>query len=131
MQPDLNREGYAIFVRCCDLSADTPVGQFAATIEELDRILSDRIGEHNENFFPSPQGGAIYCPDIGNALEAARALVDRLGKSGISAGVGIARGRFQRTVNVQDWNAAALPLNEAARLAFCGAAKEHVLVTPH
>ena len=45
MQPPLHREGYAIFVRCCDLSHETPVGEFVATIETLDRILFAQIGE--------------------------------------------------------------------------------------
>jgi hypothetical protein len=131
MQPDLHREGYGIFVRCGDLSSETPVGEFVATIETLDRILSGQIGEKKEDLFPSPYGGAIYRRQIDEALDAARALARDLGASGISATIGMAWGRFQRTVNVQDWNAAALPLNQAARLAFCDAAIGRVLVTPH
>ncbi len=124
MQPDLHREGYGIFVRCCDLSPRTPVAEFAFIIEQLDSIIG------NEDFFPSPYGGAIYRRQIDEALAAARALTSGLGPFGISAAIGIAWGRFQRTVNVRDWNAAALPVNQAARLAFCDAAKGRVLLTP-
>ena len=130
MQADLHREGYGIFVRCCDLSPKTPVGEFVSTIEALDCILLGHIGR-KESFFPSPYGGAIYCRQIGEALDAARAVASGLGASGISFAIGMAWGRFERTVNVQDWNAAARPLNHAARLAFCDAAIGHVLVTPH
>ena len=131
MQPALHREGYAIFVRCCDLSSETPVSEFVSIIDILDGILSRQI-ERNEDLFPNPNGGGIYLrDDIDKALDAARELVGGLGASGISAGIGIAWGRFQRTVNVQDWNSAALPLNQAARLAFCKDAVGCVLVTPH
>jgi hypothetical protein len=74
-QPDLHREGYAIFVRCCGLSAETPTDEFVATIETLDRIFSEQIGNKTEDFFPNPYGGAIYRGEISTALEAARALV--------------------------------------------------------
>jgi hypothetical protein len=131
MQPDLHREGYGIFVRCCDLSSKTSAGEFVSVIDTLDGILSGEIGENKEDFFPSPYGGAIYRGRIDEALKAARALVDGLSAGGISAAIGIAWGLFQRTVNVQDWNAAALPLNQAARLAFCDKAVGRVLVTPH
>lgn len=59
-QPDRNTEGYAIFVRCCDLSVETSASEFVATIEALDRILFGQIGENNEDFFPNPYGGAIH-----------------------------------------------------------------------
>ncbi len=130
-QPDLNREGYAIFVRCCDLSVETSAGEFVATIEALDRILFGQIGENNEDFFPNPYGGAIHRRSIDQTLAAARALVGGLGTSGISAAIGIAWGRFRRTTNVHEWNAAALPLNVAARLAFCKVAVGRVFVNPH
>ena len=130
MQPDLHREGYGIFVRCCDLSSKVPVGEFVSTIETLDGILFGQI-DRKEDFFPSPYGGAIYRRQISEALDSARALASGLSASGISAAIGVAWGRFERTVNVQDWNAAARPLNLAARLAFCDAAVGHVLVTPH
>jgi hypothetical protein len=130
-QPVLNREGYAIFVRCCDLSAATSLGQFVATIEILDRILFEQIGEKKEDFFPNSYGGAIYCGHVDQALAAARVLLSGLGASGISAAIGVAWGRFRRTTNVHEWNAAALPLNVAARLAFADAAIGSVLVSPH
>jgi len=129
MQPDLQREGYGIFVRCCDLTSETPVAEFVSTIETVDAILEQMGG--NEDSFPSPYGVAIYRPQIDQALDAARAVAGGLAASGISAGIGVAWGRFQRTVNVQDWNTAAHPMNQAARLAFCDAAQGHVLVTPH
>ena len=131
MQPALHREGYAIFVRCCGLTSETPVGEFAAGIEALDGILLGQVSEAREDFFPSPFGGAIYRSQIDDALAAARALARDLGAAGIVAGIGVAWGRFQRTVNVQEWNASALPLNQAARLAFCDSAPGRVLVTPH
>jgi hypothetical protein len=111
-------------------SGETPVGEFYSTIETLDRILRGQI-DRREDFFPSPCGGAIYLRRIDKALDAAQALAKGLSTSGISAAIGMAWGRFQRTVNVQDWNAAAVPLNQAARLAFCDAAQGHVLATPH
>jgi len=130
-QPDLIREGYAVFVRCGDLSAVTPIGEFVATIKTLDGILFDQIGKKADGFFPNPYGGAIFCNHVGEALSAACALVTGLAASGISAGIGVSWGRFHRTTNVHEWNAAALPLNVAARLAFCKAAAGRVLVSPH
>jgi hypothetical protein len=59
MQPDLHREGFCIFVRCCDLTPETAVGDFVSTIEDLDRIFLE-IGK-TAGFFPNPYGGAIYC----------------------------------------------------------------------
>jgi hypothetical protein len=112
-QPELNREGYAIFVRCWDLSAATSTSKFVATIETLDDILFDQIDKNDWDFFPNPYGGAIFRTHVDEALAAACALVRGLGASGISAAIGMSWGRFQRTTNVHDWNAAARPLNEA------------------
>lgn len=131
MQPDLNRDGFAVFVRCFDLTADTPAGKFVAIIDTLDDLLFRQIGGNKDDFFPNPYGGAIYLAGIGETLDASRALAAGLSAAGISAGIGVAFGRFQRTVNVQDWNAAALPLNQAARLAFSKDAVGRILVTPH
>jgi WD40 repeat protein len=130
-QPELHREGYGIFVRCCGLSASSSTGEFVATMETLDQIFFEQIGKKTADFFPNPYGGAIYCGHVEQALKAVRALVSGLGTSGISAAIGVAWGRFQRTTNVHEWNAAALPLNEAARLAFSDGAVGRVLVSPH
>src|ERR1035438_10514095 len=78
MQPDLHREGYAVFVRCCDLSSETPAGEFASVIDILDGIIG------KEDFFPSPSGAAIYRHQIDEALAAAHVLASGLGKCGIS-----------------------------------------------
>jgi len=129
-QPDLHREGYAIFVRCCSLRQSTS-GELVATIRTLDRILSDQIRKKDSDFFPNPYGGAIYCQNVAQALNAARDLIRELGSFGISAAIGVAWGRFQRTNNVRVWNAASIALNEAARLAFCPAAVGRVFVSPH
>ena len=53
-QPDLNREGYAIFVRCCDLNVETSAGEFVATIEALDRIFSSKSARITKTFSPTP-----------------------------------------------------------------------------
>lgn len=130
-QLDLNREGYAIFVRCCDLTAASSACEIVATIETLDRILYDQIDKKNGDVFPNPYGGAIFRDDVDEVLSSVRALVSGLAAAGILAAIGVSWGRFQRTTNVHDWNAAALPLNEAARLAFCKSAVGRVLVSPH
>jgi hypothetical protein len=130
-QPAFDREGYGIFVRCCGLAPDSSTGEFVTSIEALDAILLQQIQDKQEDFFPNPYGGAIYRPDVSEALGAARALVSGLGEKGVPAAIGIAWGRFRRTVNVHAWNAAALPLNEAARLAFCTEAVGRVFVSPH
>jgi hypothetical protein len=53
MQPDLHREGYSVFVLCCDLSPDTPAGEFVSIIDILDGVFA-QIGVAKEDFFPSP-----------------------------------------------------------------------------
>src|SRR5215471_13608893 len=103
-QPDLHREGYAVFIRCCNLSPQSTAGEFVGTIKTLDDILSDQIRSKDFESFPNPYGGAIYSKTIAQALEFARHLISALGSSGISAAIGLAWGRFQRTNNVRVWN---------------------------
>ena len=131
MHPDRNREGFGVFVRCFDLTAETPVGKFVSAIETLDDLLFRQIDGNKDDFFPNPYGGAIYLAGIEETLDAVRALAAGLGAAGVSAGIGVAWGRFERIFNVQDWNSAALPLNLAARLAFSKDAVGRILVTPH
>ena len=134
MQPVAYRKGFALFVRCCELSSKTSLDEYLFVINTLDGILLALIGGRKEDFFPHPNGGAIYLSEVGDALEAARALAGGLGAAGISAGLGMAWGDFRRTLSVQDWNAAARPLNEAARLAYWACRDKdagHVLATPH
>jgi hypothetical protein len=131
MHPDRNREGFGVFVRCFDLTANTPIAKFVSAIEALDDLLFRQIDGNKNDFFPNPYGGAIYLAGIEETLDAVRALAAGLSAAGISAGIGVASGRFQRIFNVQDWNAAALPLNQAARLGFWEEAAGRILVTPH
>jgi hypothetical protein len=93
----------------------------------LDALLR---GKSPGDFCPNPYGGGVYREKLEQALEIACDLIGTLASAGISAAVGIDRGRFQRTANISAWNVSAVALNTAARLAFAEEAVGRVFVTP-
>ena len=129
-RPPLRREGYALFVRLCDVSAATPADEYADWIEALDSEFWREIHGDELNFFPNPNGGAIYLGDVAEALPAASRIVRLFNTKGVNVGAGVAWGSFDRITGVETWNASAVPLNVAARLAFSNGAPQHVLITP-
>ena len=53
-QPELHREGYAVFVQCCGFSAEMDLDDLVATVATLDGVLQEQIGQKSEDFFPNP-----------------------------------------------------------------------------
>lgn len=129
-QPALRRDGYAVFVRALSLGSATAADKYAHLIEVLDGFFFKHINGDAQSFFPNPNGGAIYLPNVEAALQASKELIRELADHNISVAIGVAWGRFERVSNVATWNCAAQPLNMAARLAFAKKAHGHVLVTP-
>jgi len=93
-RPPLQREGYAVFVRLCELSGDTPADQYADWIEVLDREFW-KIREDAANFFPNPNGGALFLEEVDGALLGADRIIRRLTSLGVSASAGVALGAFR------------------------------------
>jgi hypothetical protein len=130
MQQDLHREGYCVFVKCPDITPDVTAEIMVDIVDTLDAVLLEHVGDAMD-LYPNPFGGAVYCQAIDQALAVARSVIRRMADAGYYVAVGTTWGRFQRTANVQGWNAAAPALNEAARLAFSKEAVSRVLASPY
>src|SRR5262249_2547310 len=112
--PPFARRGYALFVKLWGLKADTQVGEAVARMDALDHALIQAGGQGN--WFASPYGGAIFVERIEPAIEAARTLIAKMTRAGNEISIGVSWGRFERVYNVSQWNAAATPINLAARM---------------
>ena len=128
--PPIFQQGYAVFVKLWDINANISADVACSIFNSLDKILLSLNGGKEEQWFPSPYGGAIVVSDIEGALGAARTVIQRTGNEGIVVSVGIAFGRFERVLNVTRWNTAALAMNMAARMASSPALKGRVIVQP-
>jgi hypothetical protein len=128
--PQLDSEGYALYVKLWDLRAETPATVARAAVDALDEALmaiSDVSADSNR-WLPSPYGGAAIVDRVEDALAAARHIVERMTRLGFEISVAIAHGRFRRVHTVERWNLAAVAVNRAARIAHVPELRKHVAV---
>jgi len=128
--PPASQRSYVVFVKLWSLGPGTPADEAQALFDHLDLDLRCLADNEEQDWFPSPYGGAIAVRTVDEAIHAANDLISALSDAGIQVSIAVGRGRLDRVKDVNRWNVTALAMNIAARMANLDAAKGNVLVEP-
>lgn len=124
--PPASGRACAVFVKMWALRTDIQVSKAVALIDRLDEALLSRVEQ--DDWFPSPYGGAIRIAQAESAVAAAQSLIRDLTQAHIEVSIGVSWGHFERIYNVSEWNVTAPAINIAARMASALELKGHVVV---
>lgn len=123
--PPLWRFCYVLFARIWNLNSDSAADEAYIFLNSLDEILRSKLEDPEESWLPNPYGAVAVFANVEACVESIEPLMAALPLLSI----GIAWGELERTHSINTWSAAAVPINEAARLASIKSVQGHVAVT--